>query len=464
MVTQAKTLSPVSKVHVFYHLLFNTLFSSVINFTVWFAITFYVFIQTQSVFATGMIAGIFLLATMLTGIWFGGLIDHHRKKIMMIASNIASLLLYSASLGLYVFISHDEFRNVASPWLWLFVVMLLFGVIAGNIRTIALPTLVTMLIPADRRDKANGLVGTVSGVSFLLTSVISGLLVAAGGMLYVLWLAIAVLLGSILHLVFVAVPEKKIVHVQGMLKNLDLRGTFRIVVAVPGLLALILFSTFNNFLGGVFMALMDAYGLSLVSVQAWGILWGVLSTGFIIGGLVIAKKGLGKNPVRSLLITNIILWTVTILFPLHNSIVPLAIGMFIYMLLVPYIEASEQTILQRVVPFERQGRVFGFAQSVEQAASPLTAFFIGPIAQFFFIPLMTTGVGASLIGGWFGTGPSRGIAVVFVIAGLIGLVVTILALWSKYYFQLSEAYLSNKSSEGNSTSTVDDAIKGGLVG
>ena len=38
--------------------------------------------------------------------------------------------------------------------------------------------------------------------------------------------------------------------------------------------------------------------------------------------------------------------------------------------------AAEQTVLQRVVPFERQGRVFGFAQSVEQAASPLTAFLV----------------------------------------------------------------------------------------
>jgi DHA3 family multidrug efflux protein-like MFS transporter len=46
------------------------------------------------------------------------------------------------------------------------------------------------------------------------------------------------------------------------------------------------------------------------------------------------------------------------------------------MMLHPYAEAAEQTILQKVVPFERQGRVFGFAQSVEQSASPLTAFFI----------------------------------------------------------------------------------------
>ena len=41
----------------FFSLLVNTLLVSLINFTVWFAITFYVFLQTRSVFATGWIAG-----------------------------------------------------------------------------------------------------------------------------------------------------------------------------------------------------------------------------------------------------------------------------------------------------------------------------------------------------------------------------------------------------------------------
>ena len=44
---------------------------------------------------------------------------------------------------------------------------------------------------------------------------------------------------------------------------MDLRGTVALVAGVPGLAALIAFSTINNFLGGVFMALMDPYGLSL---------------------------------------------------------------------------------------------------------------------------------------------------------------------------------------------------------
>jgi hypothetical protein len=59
------------------------------------------------------------------------------------------------------------------------------------------------------------------------------------------------------------------------------------------------------------------------------------------------------------------------------------------------------------VPYERAGqsRVLRFAQSIEEAASLLTAFLIGPIMQLIFIPFMTTGAGVEMIGGWFGTGP-----------------------------------------------------------
>ena len=188
------------------------------------------------------------------------------------------------------------------------------------------------------------------------------------------------------------------------------------------------------------MALMDAYGLSLVSVQAWGLLWGVLSAGVIIGGLMVVRTGVGANPVRTLLLVNVALWTTCIVFPIRSSIVLLAVSMMAFMLVMPYAEASEQTILQRVVPFHRQGRVFGFAQSVEQAASPLTAFLIAPITQLLVIPFMTDGWGARVIGPWFGTGADRGIALVFVVAGLVGLLVTALALLSRPYHRLSAAY------------------------
>ena len=83
----------------------------------------------------------------------------------------------------------------------------------------------------------------------------------------------------------------------------------------------------------------------------------------------------------------------------------------------------------------------GGGHAYPQAASPLTAFLIGPLTQFFFIPFMTTGMGADAIGDWFGRGPDRGIALVFTLAGVVGVVATVIAFKSKPYRQLTAAYL-----------------------
>lgn len=424
----------------FHHLLSNNLIANITNFTVWFAVTFWIFLETKSVFATGMIAGIYLVFTSGLGIWFGSLVDHHRKKLVMVWSSAASLALYGAALAAYWLIPEQRLADVAGWELWAFVLIVMMGVIAGNLRLIALPTLVTALIPEDRRDKANGLVGMVTGIGFLTTSAISGFLIARAGMAGTLVFALALTLLAFIHMAFVPLvePERDTAHDQA--QRVDIAGTVRVIAGVPGLFALIFLACFNNLLGGVFMALMDAYGLSLMAVEEWGLLWAFVSCAFILSGILIAKTGLGSNPLRTLLLVNLAIWTVSGVFTIQSSIPLVAVGCFIWMFLGPYAEAAEQTTLQKVVPFERQGRVFGFAQSVETAASPLTAFLIAPLTQFFFIPFMTTGAGADAIGHWYGTGPERGIAIVFTIAGLIGVIVTLAAFNSRYYRELSEAY------------------------
>lgn len=434
----------------FLHVLVNVLLVSLINFTIWFALTFFVYIETKSVFATGMIAGIFLLTTLITGVPFGSLVDNHPKKKVMQGSAAVSWVFYAASLTLYLATPREVFTDPSSARLWAMVVLAMAGVMAGNLRSIALPTLVTVLVPAEKRDRANGLVGTTSGVAFLVTSVISGLMVGWNGMLGVLVLALVVVGLALFHLYVLQVPaEMSVAADAGGSGRTDLAGTFRLVKGIPGLMALVVFAAMNNFLGGVFMALMDAYGLSMVTVQEWGLIWGGLSSILILSGLLVARTGLGAQPVRLILFVNLAMWLTTAIFPLRNSIWWLAAGMIVYMALIPYVEAAEQTVLQKVVPYERQGRVFGFAQSVEQSASPLTAFLISPLAQFAFIPFMTDGRGADWIGSWFGTGPSRGIALAFVIAALLGLALTAYALASRYFRQLSAAYADGPGTDAD---------------
>ncbi len=289
----------------FYWLLSNALIAGVTNNFVWFALVFWVYLETQSVVATSYLAGIYMIMGGLSGFWFGSIVDHHKKKTAMMVSSIATLLLFSAGFLYFSLTPEGSFHSIQNTELWVLILLLLTGVTVGNIRNIALPTTVTILVEEGKRDRANGLSGSMMGISFSITSFASGLILAYGGIYTVLAVAITLTVLAIVHLIFIQIPEKAIVHVEGQQNKIDIKGTFKVIQSIPGLLALVGFAVINNLFGGVFMSLMDAYGLTLVSVQIWGVLWGIVSMGIILGGFMISKIGLGKNPLRTMFLGNI---------------------------------------------------------------------------------------------------------------------------------------------------------------
>jgi DHA3 family multidrug efflux protein-like MFS transporter len=426
----------------FYGVLANTLIANVTTSFLWFALTFWVYLETKSVLATAIIGGSYMLLVAVFSLVFGLIVDRNKKKNVMVASSAITLLMYAVAGAIYMASSKSALTDWQSLVFWLFGAVILFGGVVENMRNIALSTTVTLLVPKDDHDKANGLVGSVQGVAFMVTSVFSGLSIGLLGMGWTLVIAITLTAISLLHLmIFVPIPEKNIAHDPDIAnKKIDVKGSLKAIRIVPGLLALILFTTFNNLMGGAYMALMDPYGLTLFSVEFWGIVLGITSTGFIIGGLIVGKKGLGKNPLRTLLLINIGIGILGMVFTIREWWLLYAVGIFAFMCLMPVAEAAEQTIIQKVVPFERQGRVFGFAQSIEAAASPITAFLIGPLAQFWLIPYMQSDAGKAQFGWLVGSGQARGIALIFILTGIITIAVTVLALKSKSYRLLSAFY------------------------
>jgi DHA3 family multidrug efflux protein-like MFS transporter len=391
-----------------------------------------------------------MLLMAISGMFFGTFVDRHLRRTSMLLSSLLSLGAFTLAGVVFGLAPASAVRDLGHPAMWALISLVLVGAIAGNLRMVALSTTVTLLVPEDGHARANGLVGTANGVAFAITSVFSGLAIGLLGMGWSIAIAVVLTALAVAHLLTIRIAEEAPTPNADAPRMIDIGGAIHAVRLVPGLFALLLFSTFNNFLGGVFMSLMDPYGLTLMSVEAWGFLIAFTSLGFIVGGIAVARRGLGRNPVRTLLVANLVMWTVTIAFPIRSEILPLAIGFFIYLFLAPVAEASEQTTIQKVVPFQEQGRVFGFAQSLETAASPVTAFLIGPIAQFWILPSMTDGVLADLIGALFGTGPDRGMALIFIVAGVIGLLATVLALRSRQYRQLSSRYLHAPDDGGRS--------------
>ncbi|GER21942.1 chloramphenicol efflux pump [Zafaria cholistanensis] len=431
---------PAQRHRTFAWILANTALANVTTSYLWFALTFWVYLQTRNVIATGVVGGAYMLLVAFSSIGFGTFVDRYRKLAVMRFAAAFTLLMFMASGALFLLTPAARLLDLAQPWFWVFSLLILAGSVVENMRNIALSTTVTILIEPDRRANANGLVGMVQGLMFILTSVLSGLSVGVLGMGRTILVALALTAVAFAHLLTLRMPEEVRAAPTDAQGGFDLRGSLAAVLAIAGLFALILFSTFNNFIGGVYMALMDPYGLEMFPVELWGTYLALGASGFIVGGALIGKFGLGSNPLRTLLMAVVLMGIIGAVFTLREWAWLYIAGIWLYMALVPFVEAAEQTVIQRVVPLPRQGRVFGFALAFESAAAPLTAFLIAPVAQVWVIPYARSAEGAARLAPLLGEGTSRGIALIFLLAGTTLVAAALLAFLAPVYRRVSASY------------------------
>lgn len=440
----------------FLQVLVNTMVANVTTSFLWFALTFWVYLETRNVMATGIVGGAYMLLIAVFSIVFGTFVDRHRKRAVFVFSSAVTAVAFVAAGVVYLWQPESALIDFGGPWFWVFCGFILFGAVVEQMRNIALSTTVTLLVPVERHANANGMVGTVQGLAFLVTSVFSGLAVGFLGMGGTLVIAVGLTVVSLVHILFVRIPEEAPTVDPDAPSAMDVRGSIRSIRAVPGLFVLLFFSMFNNLIGGVYMALMDPYGLELMSVQLWGIALAVASTGFLVGGAIVAAKGLGRNPIRTMLVLVIGMGALGAVFTIRDWWPLYVVGIWVYMALIPAVEASEQTVIQKVVPFERQGRVFGFASAMEAAAAPITAFLIAPIAQYAIIPFVESEQGQQTWGWLVGDGRARGIALIFFFAGLATIALALFAFTTRAYRRLSASYAED-ADDGDTPAPGADA-------
>ena len=450
---------PPNGFRIFLHVLINTAVANITTSFLWFALTFWIYAETRNVIATGVIGGAYMLFVSLFSMFFGTLVDRFRKKAVMVWATLGALAVFMLDSAFFFAVGEAGIVDLRQPWFWIFAVVMLAGAVVEQLRNIALSTTVTLLVPDEKHANANGLVGTVQGLAMLITSVFSGLSVGFLGMGWTLVIGVTALALTTIHLMLLKIPEREIVRSEQQVKWVDIRGGWLAVLAAPGLLALVLFTTLNNLVGGVYMALMDPYGIDLFGVQGWGVWFAVASTGFIVGGSIIAATGLGKKPIRTMLLVAVWIGFVGALFAIREWGWLFILGCWLYMAFVPAVEAAEQTVIQRVVPYEKQGRVFGFAMTFEAASAPITSLLIAPIAELWIIPYMRGGAGQARWEWLLGEGQSRGIALIFLVAGLACVVLALAAFLTPQYRTLSRQY--EQLAPAGRAPDADAAVEGG---
>lgn len=192
----------------------------------------------------------------------------------------------------------------------------------------------------------------------------------------------------------------------------------------PGLLGLLLFFAFANYCLTVVQILVTPLVLSFGTARTLAMVLTSGAAGGLLGGLALGVWGGGRSLRRIPIILGFtLLQGATLLFGgLRPSALLVAAAMSVALFALPVIRGSSEAIWQSKIPQDLQGRVFAIRRMIAGVAFPLAGATAGPLADRVFGPLLLPGGAfAASVGRLIGTGPGRGVALMFMLFGVLTL-------------------------------------------
>jgi len=352
------------------------------------ALLWFVLQVTGSGAAVGLVILCFQLPGVVTGAFLGRLLDRFQPRLVMGIDNLTRAALIAAIPILYA---------LGMLQLWhVFVLTLLAGALSPA-TTAGVRTFLPYLVHDDALDRANALTAASMQFSYLVGPVAAGLAVAAlGGPWALLIDAVSFLLMGLLILTLPTIDHApRAAQPKGGNRWLGFGTLFSLrYVPTLTLLALVFFFSY-----GPLEAALPVYSSQTLHANAegFGLLWTGFGIGAFLGVITLTRLSTHWRPSIALPLIAV-LWGV-LLCPL-SFIRQLPLAMLFLGLAgaswAPY-TPMETTLLQRLVPAEIRGQVFGARHSLVVAASPLGAALGGVLLQYLSAPLVIAISGVACI-------------------------------------------------------------------
>jgi DHA3 family macrolide efflux protein-like MFS transporter len=361
----------------------------------------------------------------------GALVDRWNRRLVMMLSDLAAGLATIAILLLY---ATDNLQ------IWHLCVT---GAFTGAFQAFQWPAYsaaVTVMIPKEQYARASGMLSLAQSASGIFAPVLAGALlgpidifgimvidIGISGILAIDIVTFVVAVGTLL---FVHIPQPETTEAgrtgQGSLWQESVYG-FRYIFGRPSLLGLQLVFFAVNLVAVFGGTVQNPMILARTGNDAaiLGSVRSISGAGGVAGGLLLSAWGGPKRRVHGVL-TGMIFASLlgTLLMGLGQGLLVWAIAAFAGMFAIPIINGSNQAIWQVKVPPDVQGRVFATRRLIAQITAPLAMLMAGPLADQVFEPaMMPEGSLADTFGGLLGTGPGAGMALMFVISGVLGTLV-----------------------------------------
>ncbi len=386
-----------------------------------FGMTLWMYKQTESATAMGLMQVAFITPFLLLSPIAGAMVDRYNRKLMMMLSDLGAVLSTTAILILYT-------TGLLEFW-HLYVAAVING-LGNTFQWPAYSAAITTMVPKEQYGRANGMMSLVDAGPGVLAPVIAGAILAltipgpfdSFALIMLIDLVTFFLAIGALLIVHIPQPEKTVdgQKAEGNLWQEGLYG-FKYIFERPSLLGLQMIFFFGNLFAALgftvfapmILARTDQNSLIFGSIQTAGAIGG------IAGGIIMSAWGGFKRRVNGVLLG----WILSgISFAAFGAVTGLPLWITfsaLFTFVIPLVNTSNQALWQAKVAPDLQGRVFSARRLIAWFTQPIAPIIAGTLADFVMEPAMKTSSGlASIFGPIFGTGPGSGMALLISFAGV----------------------------------------------
>ncbi|MDP3185498.1 MAG: MFS transporter [Anaerolineales bacterium] len=380
-----------------------------------FGLTIWMYQQTQSATAMGLMHVAFITPFLLLSPFAGVMVDRYNRKMMMMVSDLAAGLSTLALLALFA-TGHMQY------W-YLYIAQIING-IGNTFQWPAYSAAISTMVSKEQYGRANGMMSLVEAGPGVLAPLLAGALLPIVKLTGILVFDVVTFLLAIGALLIVFVPQPpRTEEGQKGRGNIwkEAAYGFQYIFARPSLLGLQLVFFVGNLFAGIgwtvfapmILARTDSNSLIFGSVQTAGAIGGV------IGGVIMSAWGGFKRRVHGVLAGWIMSGLFFAMLGLGSGL-PMWIPFIVLSAMVgPLVNTSNQAIWQSKVAPDVQGRVFSARRLIAWFTTPISPIIAGTLADFVLEPAMKTQSGlANMFGGLFGNGPGAGMGLLVFFTGL----------------------------------------------
>ncbi|GAA1352270.1 MFS transporter [Saccharothrix algeriensis] len=385
-----------------------------------FVLGVWVYLGTGSVTQFALIQFCAVVPGILLAPYAGALADRcDRRRVMLVADLgagvVTALLLVAVTTGSLA-VWHVYLASALTATL-------------NTFHLIAYQALVPALVPPEHLGRVNGLMQLTHGVQ-IAAPLVAGALLGLVGLRGVLVIDVVSMAFAVAALLAARLPATSGGGGDGGRRE-GIGAGLRWLRGAPGLFTLCAVFGAWNFLFAVAGGLVQPLILSFSGPATLGVLMAAGGGGLFAGGLVMGAWG---GPERRVLGVYLGLALGGVFLVLHSlAPSPWLIGVAApaFLCTLPLMNTCCVTLLQTKVDPAVLGRVLAVVRMLSTAAMPLAYLLIGPLSDGLAEPLMAPGGAlAPSVGSLIGTGEGRGIALVFLVVGVLMLALTAYA-WSR---------------------------------